>query len=332
MDEGDRRRGREDRVGRLRAAAGLLALCAAVAAGAQGYPARPVIFVSPFPPGGGNDLIARTVATPLQKYLGQNVIVENRPGAETVVAMSGVARAAPDGYTVILTSSTFAINATLNPKLPYTQKDFEPVSLIGSTPYIITATADSPLKNATDLVAQARAKPGQVFAGSASLASRLAIELLNYQAQVQVTHVPYKGAGLAVTDLIGGRVNVIFGTPPTVLQYIRSGKLKGIAITSLQRSPSWPDQATVVETLKLPGFEAATWYGVVAPARTPADILRRLSADLNKAVEDPQARERLTTQGIDVAPGTPEQFRAYIASETDKWAKVIRFANVKPEE
>lgn len=337
MDEGDIGLRREDRVGRAScrpggAAAALLLAIAAGHAMGQGYPSRPVIFVSPFPPGGGNDLITRTVATPLARHLGQNVIVENRPGAETVVGMSSVTRAAPDGYTVILTSSTFAINATLNPKLPYTQRDFEPVSLIGSTPYIITATADSPLRNMADLMVLLKARPGGVFAGSASLASRLAIELLNYQTQSQLVHVPYKGAGLAVTDLFGGRINVTFATPPTVFQYIRSGKLKGIAITSPQRSPNYPDQATVAESLRLPGFEASTWYGVVAPARTPAEVIRRLSADIMKAVEDPAARERLVTQGIDVAGSTPEQFRAYIQSETDKWAKVIRFAGVKPEE
>ena len=307
-------------------------LLTAGAAMAQAYPARPVIFVSPFPPGGGNDLISRTIAVPLSKGLGQSVIVENRPGAETAVGMHTVAQAAPDGYTVILTSSTFAINATLNPKLPYTQKDFDPISLIGSTPYILTVNAASPLKTVNDLMAQARAKPGEVFAGSASLASRLAIELLNFQSDAKITHVPYKGAAMAVTDLMSGRVAVIFGTPPTVLNHIKAGKLRGIGVTSAKRFSTQPDLPTVAESLKLPGFEASTWYGVIAPARTPADILRRLSAEIIKAVEDPAARDRLLTQGIDVAGNTPEQFRAYIAAETEKWAKVIKFAGVTPEE
>lgn len=307
-------------------------LFTAGAALAQSYPTKPVIFVSPFPPGGGNDLISRTIAIPLAKGLGQNVIVENRPGAETAVGMHTVARAAPDGYTVILSSSTFAINATLNPTLPYTQKDFDPISLIGSTPYILTVGAASPLKSVNELMAQARAKPGEVFAGSASLASRLAIELLNFQSDAKITHVPYKGAAMAVTDLMSNRVAVVFATPPTVLNHIKAGKLRGIAVTSAKRFSSQPDLATVSDALKLPGFEASTWYGVLAPARTPGDILRRLSAEIIKAVEDPAARERLLTQGIDVAGNTPEQFRAYIAAETDKWAKVIKFAGVKPEE
>jgi len=307
-------------------------LFTAGAAMAQAYPSRSIVFVSPFPPGGGNDLISRTIAAPMAKSMGQNVIVDNRPGAETAVGMSSVARAAPDGYTVILTSSTFAINATLNPQLPYTQKDFDPISLIGSTPYILTVNAASPLKSVNDLIAQVRAKPGEVFAGSASLASRLAIELLNFQTDTKITHVPYKGAAMAVTDLMSSRVAVVFGTPPTVFNHIKAGKLRGIAVTSAKRFSAQPDLATVAESLKLPGFEASTWYGVVAPARTPGDILNRLSTEIMKAVQDPVARERLLTQGIDVAGNTPEQFRAYIAAETDKWAKVIKFAGVKPGE
>jgi tripartite-type tricarboxylate transporter receptor subunit TctC len=307
-------------------------LLTAGAAMAQAYPARPIVFVSPFPPGGGNDLISRTIAAPMSKSMGQNVIVDNRPGAETAVGMYSVARATPDGYTVILTSSTFAINATLNPKLPYTQKDFDPISLIGSTPYILTVNAASPLKSVNDLIAQTRAKPGQVFAGSASLASRLAIELLNFQTDTKITHVPYKGAALAVTDLMAGRVAVVFATPPTVFNHIRAGKLRGITVTSAKRFSNYPDLPTVAESLKLPGFEASTWYGVIAPARTPGDILKRLSAEVMKAVQDPVARERLLTQGLDVSGNTPEQFRAYIAAETEKWAKVMKFAGVKPEE
>lgn len=307
-------------------------LITAGAAMAQAYPARPVIFVSPFPPGGGNDLISRTIAIPMARGLGQNVIVENRPGAETAVGMHTVARSAPDGYTVILSSSTFAINATLNPTLPYTQKDFDPVSLIGSTPYILTVSAASPLKSVNDLMAQARARPGGVFAGSSSLASRLAIELLNFQTDTKITHVPYKGAAMAVTDLMSSRIGVMFGTPPTVLNHIKAGKLRGIAVTSAKRFSTQPDLPTVSEALKLPGFEASTWYGVLAPARTPTVILRRLSSEIMKAVEDPAARDMLLTQGIDVAGNSPEQFKAYIASETEKWARVIKFAGVKPEE
>lgn len=307
-------------------------LCAAGAVMAQAYPARPVIFVSPFSPGGGNDLISRTVATPMSRELGQNVVVENRPGAETVVGMSSVARAAPDGYTVILTSSSFAINATLNPKLPYTQKDFEPVALIGSTPYIVTVSANSPIRNMHDLVSQARAKPGGVFHGGASLASRLGLELLNFQTNTRSTHINYKGAGLAATDLVADRVTFMMATPPTVLNLIKSGKLRAIAVTSPGRSSIAPDQPPVAEVLKLPGFEVSTWYGVIAPARTPAEFIHRLSVALSKAVADPAARERLISQGIDVASSTPEQFKAYIAAETEKWAKVIKFSGVTPED
>lgn len=301
------------------------------AAAAQAFPTKPIIFVSPFPPGGGNDLISRSVAIPMTKDLGQNVVVDNRPGAETAVGMSSVARAAPDGYTVILTSSTFAINATLNPKLPYTQKDFEPVALLGSTPYIVTVSAASPIKTMNDLIAMARSKPGGVFHAGASLASKLGLELLNLQSQVQITHVNYKGAGLAATDLVADRVTFMLATPPTVLNLIKSGKLRAIAVTSTGPAGVAPGQPTVADALKMPGFEVGTWYGIIAPARTPADIVRRLNAAANKATSDPVARERMESQGIDVTGLTPEQFKTYIQVETEKWGKVIKFANIKPE-
>jgi len=300
-------------------------------AAAQAFPTKPIIFVSPFPPGGGNDLISRSVAVPMTKDLGQNVVVENRPGAETSLGMSSVARSAPDGYTVILTSSTFAINATLNPKLPYTQKDFEPVALLGSTPYIVTVNAASPIKTMNDLVSMARAKPGQVFHAGASLASKLGLELLNLQSKVQITHVNYKGAGLAATDLVGDRVTFMMATPPTVLNLIKSGKLRAIAVSSAAASSLAPGQPTVADALKIPGFEVGTWYGILAPANTPADVVRRLNVAANKATSDPVARERMESQGIDVAGSTVDQFKAYIQSETEKWGRVIKFANVKPE-
>ncbi len=343
MDESHQCFRRENRVahpaapggtGRLAALFLFGAALASVApmAGAQSsFPNHPIIFVSPFPPGGGNDLISRSVAMPMTKDLGQNVVVENRPGAETVVGMSSVARAAPDGYTVILTSSTFAINATLNPKLPYTQKDFEPVAFLGSTPYIVTVNATSPIKTMNDLIAMARSKPGQVFHAGASLASKLGLELLNLQSKVQITHVNYKGAGLAATDLVADRVTFMMATPPTVLNFIKSGKLRAIAVSSLAPSSLAPGQPTVADVLKMPGFEVGTWYGILAPAHTPADIVRRLNVAANKATSDPVARERMESQGIDVAGSTPEQFKTYIQTETEKWGKVIRFANVKPE-
>jgi len=300
-------------------------------AAAQSFPNKPITFVSPFPPGGGNDLISRSVAAPMSKDLGQNVVVENRPGAETSLGMSSVARSAPDGYTVILTSSTFAINATLNPKLPYTQKDFEPVALLGSTPYIVTVNAASPIKTMNDLVSMARVKPGQVFHAGASLASKLGLELLNLQSKVQITHVNYKGAGLAATDLVGDRVTFMMATPPTVLNLIKAGKLRAIAVSSVAASSLAPGQPTVADALKIPGFEVGTWYGILAPANTPADIVRRLNVAANKATSDPVARERMESQGIDVAGSTVEQFKAYIQTETEKWAKVIKFANVMPD-
>jgi tripartite-type tricarboxylate transporter receptor subunit TctC len=301
------------------------------AAAAQSFPTRPIVFVSPFPPGGGNDLISRTITAPMAKSVGQPVIVENRPGAETVVGMSSVANAAPDGYTLILTSSSFAINATLNPKLPYGIKNFEPVSLIGATPMIVTVNAASPVKNMADLIAMAKAKPGGVFVGSSSLASRLGIELLNLMADIKIVHVPYKGAGLNVTDLLANRINLSFATAPAVQANIKAGKLRGIALTGSERSDIMPDLPTVAESAKLNGYEASTWYGVLAPAKTPTDVVHKLSAEFAKSLKDPTVRQVLTKQDIEMKGSTPEQFRAYIVSEIDKWAKVIKFAGVTPE-
>ena len=300
------------------------------AASAQNYPVRPIHLVSPFPPSGGNDIISRALANGLSKHISQGVIVDNRPGAETVVGMSMVAKAPPDGYTLIMTSSTYAINPTLNPGLAYTVKDFEPVSLIGSTPLILTTNPVLPVSSVADVIALAKAKPGQVFAGSASLASRLAIELLNMMANVKIVHVPYKGTALAATDLMGNRVHLMFASAPGVLPHIKTGKLRGIALTSSARSQVMPDFPTVAES-KLPDFEASTWYGVLVPAGTPPDIVRRLASEIVKALAEPEVRERLIAQGIDVAGTTPDQFKSYLQSEIVKWAKVIKFADVRSE-
>ncbi len=315
---------------RFRVVAFSLALLAGISnACAQSYPVRPLHLVSPFPPGGGNDVISRALANGMTRHIGQSVIVDNRPGAETVVGMSMVAKAAPDGYTLIMTSSTYAINPTLNPGLPYTVKDFEPVSLIGSAPLILTTNPSLPLSSVADIIVLAKAKPGQVFAGSASLASRLAIELLNMMAGVKVVHVPYKGTALAATDLMGNRVHLTFASAPGVLPHIKTGKLRGIAVTGASRSQVMPDLPTVAE--RLPDFEASTWYGVLVPAGTSPDIVRRLGADIAKALAEPDVRERLITQGIDVAGSTPEQFKSYVQAEIVKWAKVIKFADVRPD-
>ena len=306
--------------------------CNAMAAD-QGYPARPIRLISPFTPGGGNDLVSRSVALAMSKNIGQSIVVDNRPGANTIVGMELVAKAAPDGYTLVMTSSTQAINATLYPKLPYDSiKSFAPVTLVGSSPLIIAVPVSSPIKSVTELIAAARAKPGELAYPSAGTgnATHLGGELFASMAGVTLTHVPYKGSGPGLTDLSAGRLAVCFSTALSVVPFMKSGRLRAIAVTSSARSSFVPDLPTVAES-GLPGYEASTWYGVIAPAGTPRAIVTRLHSEIVKVLTLPEVRDRLSAQGIDPVGNTPEQFAAYIKSEIVKWAKIIKTTGVTAE-
>lgn len=306
----------------------------ALAATAGGdYPVRPIRLVSPFPPGGGNDIVSRTVGLAVSRSIGQPVVVDNRPGANTIVGMELVARAAPDGYTLIMTSSTQAINATLYPKLPYDSvRDFSPVTLVASTPLVVVVHPSLPVANVTQLIAAARAKPGELYFPSAGTgnATHLAGELFNAMAGVTLVHVPYKGSGPGINDLIAGRLSVAFGTSLSVLPHVKSGRLRAIAVTTSRRSAVMPGLPTVAES-GLPGYEASTWYGVLAPGRTPRRVVARLQAEIVKALDAPEVKERLGAQGLDPVGNTPEQFAAYVQSEIVKWAKVIRASGARAE-
>ncbi len=313
-------------------AVALLLAVPAVASGAE-FPSRPVRLISPFSPGGGNDLVSRTLALALTKELGQNVVVDNRPGANTIIGMELVAKAAPDGYTLIMTSSTQAINATLYPKLPYDSiKDFAAVSLVASSPLIDAVAATSPIQNVVGLVAGAKAKPGALSYPSAGTgnSTHLAGELFCAMAGINMLHVPYKGSAPGITDLIAGRHAAVFSTAGSVMPHVQSGRLRALATTGGKRSPSAPQLATVAES-GVPGYEAATWYGVIAPARTPRTVVVRLSEAIAKVLAQPEARDRLIAQSIDPVGNSPDEFGAYIKSEIGKWAKIIRIAGVKPE-
>ncbi len=303
------------------------------AAVAESYPARPIRLISPFTPGGGNDLVSRAVAVEMTKSIGQSVVVDNRPGANTIVGMEIVAKAAPDGYTLIMTSSTQAINATLYPKLPYDSvKSFGPVSRVGSSPLIIAVPAASPLKSVTDLINAARARPGELAYPSAGTgnATHLGGELFAAMANVKLTHVPYKGSGPGLTDLSAGRLQVCFSTALSVVPFVKGGRLRAIAVTSAKRSSFMPELPTVAES-GLPGYEAGTWYGVIAPAGTVRAIVARLNKEIIAALALPEVRERLVAQGIDPVGDTPEEFAAYIKSEIVKWAKIIKSTGVTAE-
>ena len=300
---------------------------------AQNFPARPIRLVSPFAPGGGNDLVSRTLAQALSKSLGQPVVVDNRPGATTIIGMELVAKAPADGYTLVMSSSTLAINVTLYPKLPYDSiKDFAPVSLVATTPLILAVHPSQPMTSVAELIALAKAKPGELFFPSAGTgdAPHLAAELFNIVAGVKLVHVPYKGAAIGINDLVAGRLALMFGTSPTTLPHVRSGRLRAIAVTGRVRSAVMPELPTVAES-GLPGYEAGSWYGMLAPAHTPKAVLAKLSAENATALSSPEVRENLKAQGVDPVGNTPEQFAVYIKQEIVKWAKVMQAANIKAE-
>lgn len=303
-----------------------------IAAGTD-FPTHPLRLISPFAAGGGNDILSRTLGMEMSKGLGQSIVVDNRPGANTIVGMEIVAKATPDGYTLIMTSSTQAINATLYPKLPYDSvRDFAPVSLVASSPLIIAVYPGLAVRNVQELIALAKAKPEQVLYPSAGTgnATHLAGELFNVMAGVKLGHVPYKGAGPGMNDLIAGRLQTVFATAPSVMPSIKAARLRAIAVTGSTRSAIIPELPTVAES-GVPGYEASTWYGLLAPARTPRPVVARLNAEAKKALATPEVKERLIAQGVDPVGNSPEAFSAYVRSEVTKWAKVIKLSGAKPE-
>jgi tripartite-type tricarboxylate transporter receptor subunit TctC len=307
-------------------------IAAATCASAQTYPSKPIRLVVPFPPAGTTDILAREVGQRLTQVLGQSVVIDNRPGAAGNIGSEIVAKAAPDGYTLELcTVSTHAINPGLYSKLPYDHvKDFAPVILVARVPNVLEVTPSLPVNTVADLIKLAKEKPGQInFASSGSGTSiHLSGELFKTMAGVDMVHVPYKGSAPALVDLVGGQVQVMFDNLPSSLQQIKAGKLRAVAVTSAQRAPVLPDVPTIAES-GLPGFEATSWFGVLAPAGTPPEIIKRLNTEIDKWLQTPEAKEKLLAQGAAAAGGSPEEFATYIRSETDKWAKVIKASGAK---
>jgi len=317
-------------VGAAVAAAGALP---ALSSAQQPYPLKPVRIISPFAPGGGNDAFCRTLAPRLGEQLKQQIIVENRPGANGIIGTEAAARAAPDGYTIILIPSGHAVNATLYRKLPFDSvKDFTPISLAGSSPLILAVHPSLPAKNPKELAALAKSRPGELTFGSAGVGSsgHLAGALFETLTGARITHIPYKGMGIAVTDLIGGQVSMTFGTSLSVIPHVRSGRLRALAVTGAARSPALPDLPTVAES-GVPKYEASLWYGFVGPARLPADIVRRLNAELVTVLGMPDVRERLSGQGVDAGSSTPDAFSRLLVSDIDRWAAVIRRLGLQTE-
>jgi tripartite-type tricarboxylate transporter receptor subunit TctC len=306
---------------------------AAVATQAQTYPNRAVRLVVPYVPGGGTDFTARVIAPKLSEALGQQVVVENRPGGGTNIGSDLVARAAPDGYTLLMAGAANAINMSLYDKPPYdTLRDFAPVSLSVKGANVLLVHPSLPVKSLKELLALARAQPGKLNYASSGIgsANHMAGELLKLVAKVNITHVPYKGNAPALTDLIGGHVEILISGVPAVIGQIKNGRVRAIAIASLKRFPALPETPTIDES-GLRGFEATTWFGVMAPVKTPREIVNRLNTDLARIVAAPDVRERFIGDGVEPVGGSTELFAAFVREEIDKYAKVVKAAAIKAE-
>jgi tripartite-type tricarboxylate transporter receptor subunit TctC len=316
----------------LRLAAGAAALPAVSHfAWAQTYPTRPVRLVVGFPPGGGTDIIARLIGEWLSERLGQQLVIENRPGAGSNIATEGVVRAAADGYTLLLVSAAHAINATLYDRLNYNfLRDIAPVAGVIRVPNLMEVNPSLPPKSVPEFIAYAKANPGKVnyASGGNGTAQHLAGELFKIMTGVDMVHVPYRGDVPALTDLIGGQVQVMFGNMPSSIEHIRAGKLRPLAVTTATRSEALPDLPPVGDFV--PGYEASTWQGLGAPGNTPAEIVDKLNKEINAALSDSKIKARLADLGGTVLSGSPADFGRLIAGETEKWGKVIRAANIKP--
>ena len=303
----------------------LAVVAAAAPAVAQEWPARQIRLIVPFPPGGGTDIIARVLGNHLTASLKQQIVIDNKPGAGGNIGIELAAKAAPDGYTIVLgQTSNLAINPTLYPKLPYDPlKDLAPVALVADAPVVLVVPAESKVKTLADLVAAAKAKPGAVMIGSPGngTVAHLSGELLQKSAAIKLLHVPYKGSAPALTDLMGNRLDSFMSSVPTVLTQIRAGRIRPLAVSSAKRSPSLPDVPTMAEA-GLKDFDATTWFGILAPAGTPQPIVDRLNVAINVALKSPEVAEKIAVEGGSTLGGTAQKFAAYLKSELSTWSTI----------
>lgn len=318
-------------------AAAVLATCAAFAvpsAQADTYPSRPIRMVVGFPSGGAPDILARIFSEKISPSWGQPVVVDNKPGAGGNIGAEAVAHAVPDGYTLALgTVGTHSINGALYSKMPYDMvKDFAPVILVASTPNVLVVNPSVPAKNVAELIALAKAKPGSLTFGTPGVGTspHVAGEMFNSLAGVKLTHVPYKGRAMAIPDLLGGHISMMFDNLPSALPVIKEGKVRALGVTSAKRSPSAPDIPTLAEQ-GLQGFDADSWFAIFAPANTPKDVIAKLNAELNRIYQLPDVQAKLKTLGLDPILGAPEKLAAYQKVEIAKWAKVVKESGAKAE-
>jgi tripartite-type tricarboxylate transporter receptor subunit TctC len=298
---------------------------------AQSWPSRGIRIIVPFAPGGSTDVFARLIGERLATALGQSVVVDNRAGAGGNIGADAVAKAPPDGYTLLMaTTGVMAINNAMYKNLSYdAEKDLKPVIYIASITNVLIVPADSPLKSVPDVIAAAKAAPGKLsFASSGSGSStHISAELFRLMTGTELLHIPYKGSGAAMPDLISGRVSMMFENMPGVVGYIKAGKVKVLAVTGAQRTPALPDVKTVAES-GVPGYESLSWSGIAAPAGTPTEVVARLNREINTILANPEMKQKLAEQGADAVGGTPEAFSAHIARERQKWSKVVRDAAI----
>lgn len=312
---------------------GLAILVPATSAYSQGYPAKPLRMVVGFPPGGGNDIVARIIASRMQEGLGQPVVVENRPGNSGVIGAELVAKAAPDGYTLYLGSTGNSIAPSIQARLPYDPVNgLAPVSMVGAAPSVIVVNSEVPARSIAELIAHAKSRPGKMTYASSGNGTTLHLggELLKSMAGIDLVHVPYKGNAQALADVLGGQVDMIISALPPALPLARTGKVRIIAATTRERIRSLPDLATVAEQ-GIAGYEIFTWYGVFATGGSPEAAIERLGAEIRSAVADPKVREQLDKQGVDAASSTPAEFRAFYLREIEKWGRAVKLAGIKPD-
>ena len=312
------------------AAAALLAMPNALA---QSYPSRPVRLVVGFTPGGGVDINARMLAPKLSEYLGQQVIVENRPGAGTNIANEFVAKSAPDGYTLLINTPAVAINMALYRNLPFdTLRDFTPVSVFSESPNVLVVNAKLPVHNVKDLMAMARGAPGKLNYSSAGVGTtqHLAAELFKLRTGTYIVHIPYKGTAPSLTGLIAGEVELSFANIPSIQAHVKSGRLRALAVTAARRDPQLPDVPTMKEA-GLEGVEVVVWYGVLAPAGTPREIVQKLADGIQRAARDPDIRKRMLEQGAVTVGNTPEEFSRLLRDEVKRWAEVVKISGARAD-
>jgi tripartite-type tricarboxylate transporter receptor subunit TctC len=317
----------------------LAACCLGLASGAQGqtgpYPNRPIKFIVPLTPGGGNDVLARIIADRMTPAVGQPVVVENKPGAGGNIGTEYTTRQPADGYTILITTPTHVMNTNFYAKLSYDPiKDFSPVSLVAMIPFVLTVNAGFPAQNVKELIALAKAQPGKLTFGTAGIGTphHMSVEMLRSMTGIELLHVPYKGAAGIVIALVANEISMTIGAINSLLPHIRSGKLRALAVAGSARTPLLPEVPTVAEAGGLPGYAMDSWFGVLAPAGTPAEIIGRLNTEINRAVRDPVvAKERLAAAGIEPVGTTPERFGEMLREELVKWGRVAKEAGIKPE-